>query len=127
MNINFKLLHGQYTIVQFPPESEIPTWIQGDDFIALVRTRDELSIVCESELTPNDVRSDQCWRILKVDEILDFSLVGILAQISTILASEGVSIFVISTYNTDYLMIKDEQLRKAVVALQQAGHKVAGS
>lgn len=127
MDLNFKLLHGQYSIVQYPPECEIPTWIQGDDFFAFVRTGDELSIVCESRLVPNGLRSDQCWRILKVDEILDFSLVGILAHISTILASVGVSIFVLSTYNTDYVFIKNEQLEKAVITLRQAGHKVVGS
>jgi hypothetical protein len=64
---------------------------------------------------------------VKVNEILDFSLVGILAQFSTILAGAGVSIFVLSTYNTDYILIKNEQLEKAVATLQQAGHKVIGS
>lgn len=122
MKLTLKLLQGHYTIVQLPADEPVPRWAQGQEFMAIVRTSDEFSVVCETESVPDDVRSERGWRVLGVIGVLDFSLVGILADLSNQLASAGVSIFVVSTFNTDYILVKQNQLRNALVALRQAGH-----
>jgi len=92
--------------------------------MATIKTMDEFAVVCESHFVPAGLRSEPGWRLLMVDDLLDFSLVGILANLSTTLANVGVSIFVISTYNTDYFLVKQDQLEIAIDALRKAGHTI---
>ena len=127
MNLNLKLFQGHFAIAQLPPDSKIPDWAQGNEFLAFVRTSDEFSVVCDEKLVPKEVRSERGWRALQVTGILDFSLVGILANLAESLARVGVSIFVISTFNTDTILIKKHQLEDAFNALHQAGHSVEKS
>ena len=124
MNLPLRLLQGHYTIVQLPADEPIPGWAQGEAFMAIVRTHEELSIVCETEWVPEDVHSEHGWRVIGVSDVLDFSLVGILADISNLLASAGVSIFAISTFNTDYILVKQNQLGIATETLRRAGHRI---
>lgn len=118
------LLPGKFSVCRLPTEAEFPAWVFNETLFAMVRTEDELSIVCLQESVPASVLSEAGWRSLKVHGPLDFSLVGILASITAPLAEAGISIFAISTYNTDYLLIKEEQLEKALGALTQAGFQV---
>jgi hypothetical protein len=92
--------------------------------LAIVRSADELSIVCEESKVPMDVKTERGWRVLKVLGPLDFSLVGILSDLANALAKAGVSIFAISTYDTDYVLVKQDQLDVALFALREAGHEV---
>jgi hypothetical protein len=111
-------------ICRLPADAEIPPWAIGERLFALVRTEDELSIVCPQSNVPAEVKSEHDWRALKVEGPLDFSLVGVLAQLAGVLADIGVSIFAISTYDTDYILVKENQLGNALNALNQAGHKI---
>ena len=121
------ILHLQpehYAICRLPAQSRIPSWAEGDGFSAIVRTEDELSIVCLKERVPDGIRSEREWRVFKVEGPLDFSQIGVLAALSGSLAHVGVSIFVISTYETDYLMVIERHLTQAVEALEGDGHQV---
>ena len=118
------LLPGKFSVCRLPVAAELPAWIFQENLFAVVRTEDELSMVCLQESVPASVVSEAGWRRLKVHGPLDFSLVGILASIVAPLAEAGVSIFAISTYDTDYVLIKEEQLETAFRALIQAGFKV---
>jgi hypothetical protein len=124
MDLKFKLLPGEYSVIQLSPDSLIPEWFKGDDFMATVRTNDELSLVCRSHLVPNGIRKESGWLILKIDQELNFSLVGILSKITSVLAEAGDSVFVLSTFNTDYILVKKEQLEHSLIVLRVAGHIV---
>lgn len=92
-------------------------------FIAV--TEEEISIVCKSSNAPQNVLAQEDgWAMLKIAGVLDFSLVGILARIAELLASKGISIFVSSTFNTDYILIKTERLAEAAEQLKSNGYKV---
>jgi hypothetical protein len=92
---------------------------------AIIRTQEELSIVCEQENVPPDIRCERNWRAMKVAGPLDFALVGVLASLAGALADAGVSVFALSTYDTDYLLVKADTLERAIDALEAAGHRVA--
>ena len=94
--------------------------ILNQDHIFISKTIDEISVVCETSLVPSIITVvDDGWKCLKIDEVLDFSQVGVLAKISKILADNQISIFVVSTYNTDYILIKEQNLYKAIELLKQ--------
>jgi hypothetical protein len=115
-------LPDRLTICKLNTETAIPIWATTGTFFAVTRTAEELSIVCEQSTVPADVQSEPGWRALKVEGPLDFGLTGILAGLATILAEAGISIFAISTFDTDYILVKAEKLSLAIEALQQAGH-----
>ncbi|MBQ4134252.1 MAG: ACT domain-containing protein [Methanocorpusculum sp.] len=100
--------------------------IRFDDFLFLAKTDSELSIVCKSETVPeNTIKREDGWTAFRVAGSLEFSLVGILADISHCLADAEVSIFAVSTYNTDYILVKKENWEKAETALLSAGHTIS--
>ena len=94
-------------------------------FVSVTRTEAELSVVCPEAAVPAGVRSERGWRCLRVVGPLGFGMTGVLASLAVPLASSGVSIFVVSTYDTDYLMVQERDLERGVDALERAGHAVA--
>ena len=100
--------------------------IQPDmDFFFMGKTDEEVSLVCKTEDTPRDTAArDDGWKAFRIQGILDFSLIGILAKLSGILAEHKIGIFAVSTYNTDYILVKEENYEKAMVALAAKGYKV---
>jgi len=118
------VLPDHLAICRLPPDSPDPAWADGSNLIARVRTPDELSIVCGSDRVPEGVQADSAWRALKVQGPLDLTLVGILSSLSFSLAAAGVGIFVVSTYDTDYLLVKENDLENAIRALREARHEV---
>ena len=117
--MNLKLLRETYAVCRLNINEEIPTWALKGDFFSVTKTEDELSIVCLQDKIDNDVKCEKDWRVLKVEGPLDFSLIGILANISKVLADVKVSIFAISTYDTDYILLKDKDLDVAIEALEK--------
>jgi uncharacterized protein len=103
---------------------EIPAWATGDSFFSVTRTADELSIVCPEENVPEGISQEQGWRALKLEGPFELSMVGILASVAAPLAGAGVSIFVVSTFDTDYVLVRERQLDLAVYALREHGHEV---
>jgi len=90
----------------------------------VTRTADELSLVCAESAVPRAVECEPGWRLFKIEGPLDFALAGILASVAQPLAEAGVTIFAISTYDTDYVMVKAQDLERAVQTLAAAGHRV---
>lgn len=126
-NLKLKLLKDKYGVCRINNTESIPEWAKSLEFSSITRTKEELSIVCAQYDIPDDIQCEKDWRILKIAGPLDFSLVGILAFISTILADCDVSIFAISTYDTDYILVKEKYLSKAIESLEQKGYEVLHS
>ena len=133
MNLTLSVLPGKYAICRLDAPDEVPSWAtfssarRGsgiDDFASITRTGDELSIVAPEAVVPQAVKSDRGWRIIKVLGPLDLSLTGVLAALAAPLADARVNIFAISTFDTDYLLVKDELLSVAAETLVRAGHQL---
>ena len=123
--LNLQLLSGRMSVCRLAPEAAIPAWAtKGNGFVAITRTSDELSIVCPGRAAPKDTKCETGWRTFKIEGPLDFSLTGILVSVAGPLADSGVSIFAVSTYDTDYILVKEENLERAVSVLKAAGHTV---
>ena len=94
-------------------------------FVFTGSTDEEKSLVCPVNLVPgNTVEREDGWRAFRIEGVLDFSLIGILAEISKVLADGGIGIFAISTYNTDYILTKAENFERALELLQSAGYSI---
>ena len=123
--LTLELLPETYAICRLGPEqAAVPAWAAGSAFLSLTRTRSELSMVCVQAAVPEGVRCERGWRCLGVRGVLDFSLTGMLASLATPLAAAGVSIFAVSTFDTDYLLLREADLATGVEALERAGHRV---
>jgi len=123
MKLNLSVVNGCFTIHRFSSDAEFPMEILQEPFYSISRTEDELSIVCESSLILKTENYETGWSCIKVLGPLDFSLTGILADISKVLANKKISIFALSTFDTDYILVKKEQLKNAKQALQNAEYK----
>lgn len=117
------LIPHTFAICRLAGDAPIPPWATGT-FVSVTRTTDELSIVCPQGRVPDDVKAERGWRCLRVAGTLGFTEVGVLSALAGPLAGAGIPIFVVSTFDTDYLMIKNEDLSKAATALREAGHDV---
>ncbi|MBU3113054.1 ACT domain-containing protein [Clostridium lacusfryxellense] len=122
--LTMELLKEKYGVCRLDKNELIPEWSKDSDFFSITKTLDEISIVCSQDNIPGDVKCEKNWRVLKVDGPLDFTLVGILSSITNVLAQQGISIFAISTYDTDYILVKDKDVDNAVGSLCSAGYEV---
>lgn len=118
------LLKERLAVCRVDPEAKNPPWVKEDGFIMMTRTPDEFTVVCDQKWVPDHVKSEKGWLALKVQGPLEFSQIGVLASIAVPLSQAGVSIFVISTYDTDYILFKESQLMQAKESLHKAGHIV---
>jgi len=126
--MNLKVLKGSYTIYRFEIHSKLPGWILKSDFYSVTSSSDELSVVAlHNDPVPAGVMYEPGWRILKITGPLDFSLVGIIAGISGILSEKNIPIFIISSFNTDFILVKSGDLEKAVKALEEEGHIISNT
>lgn len=117
------LLTDRFAICRLSPRLEVPAWAwQERELVSVTYTADELSIVCASKSVPGDVPCEKGWVSIKVQGPLDFSLTGILAGLVHPLATNQISVFAISTFDTDYLLLKESQLEPAKKLLEQDGH-----
>ena len=123
--LHLRVWKDRFAVCRLAPRDAVPSWVwTAGEFISVSRTRDELSIVCAEGSVPPGIRCAKGWRILEVAGPLDFALSGILASLTVPLAHAGVSIFAISTYDTDYVLVGEAQLDLAVRMLTAAGHSV---
>jgi hypothetical protein len=117
-------MQGQYAISKLEPNHPIPYWVSQGEFYAMVRTDEELSLVCNQKFVPKGIQSEKGWQVFKVLGPLDFSMTGVLAGLTSVLAKAGISIFAISTYNTDYLLLKQTHVNTALQAFTIAGYDI---
>jgi hypothetical protein len=116
-------MHGRYAVARLDRDAAIPSWPRGE-LIAITRTPDELSIVCDDDAVPPDVRAERGWRCLAVAGPIAFEIVGVAAAITTALADAKISVFCMSTFDTDYVLVKEESFDRACAALRAAGHEI---
>lgn len=121
--MKLKILDGFYSVCKLPFNSTVPSWVSEGKFYSITKTDEELSIVCESVFIPEEVEKEDNWKIIEIVGPLDFSQIGIIHRISTVFKDAGVSIFVISTFNTDYLMFKANFENIIVEVLKKKKHK----
>lgn len=114
----------EFSVVRLPADAAVPGWAQDGALYSITRSDEELSLLCESRLVSPDLPCETGWRALKVRGPLDFGETGILAGIAEVLARDRISIFALSTYDTDYILTKNDQLRQAVFTLSDAGYSV---
>ena len=118
--MQLQIIPGTFVVCKIPDATRANL---NDDFYFLSRTDEELSLVCREESIPdNHTETESGWNMFRVSGILDFSLTGILSNLAGILAQANVGIFAVSTYNTDYILLKAENLPRAMDALRSAGH-----
>ena len=123
--IKLKVLKDIYAVCKFNSSSEIPSVIYSSDFYSITKAPDELSVICKQSGLINDTQGiNKDWRIIKVIGPLDFSLIGIIAEISRILYKNKISIFSISTYETDYILVKNLNLKRALDSLESNGYEI---
>lgn len=124
LSLHLDLLPGRYAVCRRGPDEVLAALPGSGGFLSVTRTADELSIVLPEADARGEARAERGWRVLRVAGPLEFSQVGVLASLSVPLADAGVSIFAVSTYDTDYLLVKEDDLDRASVALRRAGHRV---
>jgi hypothetical protein len=117
------VIQGEYAVLQLPPDAPLPSADSGD-FLSITRTADELSIVAPIADVSTGTRLETGWRCLQVVGPLSFELTGVLAALSAPLARSEIPIFVISTFDTDYLLVRSHDLDRAISTVRDAGHTV---
>ena len=123
MKLTLTVLEESYSIHRCAPDAAIPEIIQQGRFYSVTRSDEELSIVCEARFRFDAPRSEKDWRMIKIIGPLNFSLTGILAEIAAHLAAVKISIFSLSTFDTDYILVRSDTLAAARQRLEQAGHR----
>jgi len=120
------VLPDALAVCRLPAGAEAPPWMDGEAFASVTRTPEETSVVCRAAIVPWDVRAEAGWRALRVAGPLDFALTGVLLSLLEPLAAAGVSVFALSTFDTDYLLVREAAREEALAALAGAGHRIDG-
>jgi hypothetical protein len=119
--VNLRTLPDSYAVVRLQPGSELPEWVDKGPFRSVTRTDHEVSVVCRDHDVPEGESVDRGWTVLEVMGPLDFSLSGVVAS----LVERDLPIFVISTFESDYVLVRSSDLARAADALEDAGHVFA--
>jgi hypothetical protein len=125
--LKFRRIAGAFAICRLPPDAAIPEWARAGPFLTITRTAEELSIVCSSDDVPGEVQAERGWACFKLEGPFPFQVSGILVSFIAPLAQNGVPIFAISTFDRDYVLLKEESVAAALPVLAQAGHELVGS
>lgn len=123
IRLRIRAMEGRLAVCRLSSEAPQPAWIHGS-FTSVTRTLDELSIVCDSDAVPDDVQAERGWRLLTVDGPIPFEMTGVAAALIEPLAAAGISVFLLATYDTDHLLLKEEVFDEAIAILRSAGHVV---
>jgi len=121
--LKLSFVSGRFAVCRLAAKESLPAWALCGPFVAVTRTADELSIVCPEEDVPEGVRCEKGWRCVRVCGALDFGEIGILSSLLGPLANARITVFVISTFDTDHVLIKQEHEAQARAALVAAGHE----
>ena len=121
--MELKRLDKDFTVCKIEDISEVK---MDSEYVFFSRTDEEISLVCLTEDTPgNAIEKNDGWKAFRIEGKLDFSLIGILSKISTTLAKNNIGIFAISTYNTDYILVKQKDMDNAEKALKEKGYRIS--
>jgi uncharacterized protein len=121
--LRYSILEGRFAICRLAADSLVPEWAAASKFFSITRTANELSIVCDEGHVPAGTQSESGWACIQLQGPFPFAMTGVLAAVLNPLASAEVGIFAVSTFDTDYVLVKADRLQAAEEALQQAGHE----
>lgn len=121
--LELRVLADRFAVARLEPDAAVPDWADGE-VTCIARTPSELSILCAESHVPDSVRCNRPWRCLEVAGPLDFSEIGILSSLTATLREAGISVFVFSTFDTDYLLVREDKLVTAMASLERAGHRI---
>ncbi len=122
--MNLTLLSETFAVCRLAPEQDVPAWVWRNraTLLSVTYTADELSIVCPQSLPPSGVQYEGSWKAIRIQGPLDFSLTGILVALAAPLAAAHIPIFALSTFDTDYILIKEEYSERARAVLEENGN-----
>ena len=120
--LSLEVLPQLLSICRFPPDSAIPDGVCDSDFFSVTRTSNELSVITATDFAPPNCEKEDGWRAIRVGVVLDFSLTGVITAIASPLAEASISILPISTYETDYFILRETDLQRAIEILRKSGH-----
>jgi hypothetical protein len=122
----FAIVSGEWAVARLAPDAPLPAWAQAPaEFLSVTRTPAELSIAAPAAQVPTGVRAERGWALLRLEGPFAFDQTGVLASVAAPLADAGISLFALSTFDTDYLLVKAVQLPAALAALRAAGHRLS--
>ena len=121
--LRFSRIRGSFAICRLPAKSPVPEWAMHGDFFSVTSSAQEVSIVCSELQVPPSIACEGEWACLKLEGPFPFSETGILSSFIQPLAEHGIPIFALSTFDTDYVLVKHESVEKALAALHAAGHE----
>lgn len=124
MPLTLSVLRGEYAVSRLDPAAAPPAWAMAGELWTVSCTPDELSVLCLAAQVPEGVQTQKGWAALKLHGPFPFNLTGVLASVLNPLKDAGIGIFALSTFDTDYVLVSQEQLAQAVAALRAAGHLV---
>ncbi len=122
--LTLSVLPETFAVCRMENNLPIPPWATAGSFFSITRTLDELSVVCPDQFVPKEIRSSDGWKCLKVKGPIDFSAIGVVQSLVQPLAAANISVFVTSTFDTDYVMVKEKDVESALSVLSEAGHHV---
>ena len=121
---SLSLMREVFAVCRLDKDAPVPSWALGGYFFCVARTPDELSVVCEQGGIPEGVEREDGWRCFKVESPFEFDLASVVSSMATQLAEEGTKMFVVATWDSDYLMVKQDDLEPTIATLEEAGHRV---
>jgi hypothetical protein len=125
--LKFSVVPGAFAVCRLPADAPPPTWMVRGTFLSVTRSAEELSVVTMEDVVPDEVKSEKGWACLKLHGPFPFQLTGILASFIGPLAEAGIPIFAVSTFDTDYVLLKEQDRVRSLKALVDAGHELAAS
>ncbi len=123
-SFEFRLIPTPLAICRLEPTAPIPSWCEGGPFLSITRTATELSIVCAEAQVPPGITREADRRALGIAGVVDFATIGVIAELTAPLASAAISVFVVSTYDTDYILVRAADVGRATGILAAAGHRI---
>jgi hypothetical protein len=123
--LRFSRVPGRFAVCRLDPSTPVPAWALQGELISVTRTADELSIVCPARQVPAEVQHEDDWTCLKLEGPFPFSETGVLVSFVQPLSARAIPIFAISTFDTDYVLVKEAWVERTLEALREAGHRAA--
>ena len=123
--LNLTILPECFAVCKLDRKEKLPDWALGASLCAITYTRDELSVICSEDCVPAGTLCEKGWKALKFEGSFEFDLVGVLNSVTVPLAEAQISVLVLSTYDTDYVLVKEVQLKAAMSVLSGYGHIIA--
>jgi len=121
------VLDGNYAVCRLSCKGHIPEWAAKESLVSITRSKKELTIVCDKKLVPDDYEKNEDWRCIKIVGSFELDAVGVIASVSVPLAEKEISIYVVSTFDTDYFLVPAKELGEATLALKDFGHEFLDS